>query len=384
MKPSERLAKLPPYLFADLDRQKQAVRALGKDVIDLSIGDPDLPPPRALVDALKSALDDKNVHRYPSYSGSIEFRKAAAHWLSKRHGAKIDPEREMLALIGTKEGLGHMTMALVGCGDVVLVPSPGYPMYGQATILAGGTPHLMPVTRETNFVPIFEDIPKSVLKKTKILFLNYPNNPTSAVATRACFEKAIELARQYDFLVCHDAAYIEIHSQAEKPLSILSIPGAKDVAVEFHSFSKTFCVCGWRIGFAAGNAEVVRALGHFKENMDSGTFTAIQNAMIYAMENLSDHIDGICSIYASRRQSFSKNLERMGFRVFHSDASFYIWAEIPSKMKSIEFCKRLLERSAVAATPGVGFGQYGEGFVRFSLTVPTERLEEAATRMAKL
>lgn len=384
MKPSERLSKLPPYLFADLDRQKKAVRALGKQVIDLSIGDPDLPPPRALVDALKNALNEKSVHRYPSYSGSIEFRTASAQWLSKRHDAKVDPEREVLTLIGTKEGLGHMTMALVGPGDAVLVPSPGYPMYGQATILAGGTPHLMPVMRETNFLPDFAAIPKGVLKKTKILFLNYPNNPTSAMTTRACFEKAVDLAREYGFIVCHDAAYIEIHSAAEKPLSILSIAGAKDVAVEFHSFSKTFCVCGWRIGFVAGNADVLRALGHFKENMDSGTFTAVQNAMIYAMENLSGHIDGIRSIYASRRQSFSKNLECMGFHVFHSDASFYIWAQIPGKVTSIEFCKRLLERTAVAATPGIGFGPHGEGSVRFSLTVPTEELEDAATRMAKL
>jgi len=384
MKPSERLSKLPLYLFADLDRQKKAARALGKDVIDLSIGDPDLEPPRALVDALKNALGERGIHKYPPYSGSPEFRKASAQWLSKRHDAKLDYEKEVLALIGTKEGIGHLILAMVNPGDVVLVPSPGYPMYMQATILAGGTPHFVPVTKETNFLPVFDDIPKGVLKKTKLLFLNYPNNPTSATATRACFEKAIELAKEYGFIVCHDAAYLEIHSGTERPISILSLPGAKDVAVEFHSFSKTFCVCGWRIGFAAGNADLLGMLGHFKENMDSGVFTAIQHAMVYAMENLSDHIDGISSIYASRRKSFSQNLERMGFRVFHSDASFYVWTEIPKKLKSIEFCKKLLDKAAVAATPGLGFGPHGEGYVRFSLTTPTERLEEAAVRMAKL
>lgn len=360
------------------------MRSLGKKVIDLSIGDPDLEPPVALVDALKTELSRKGVHRYPSYAGSVEFRNACAKWLLSRHGAKVDGEKEVLALIGTKEGIGHMILGMIDPGDVVLVPSPGYPMYIQATALAGGTAHLMPVTKETNFLPEFDAIPKGALKKAKLMFLNYPNNPTSAVATRECFEKAIALAKEHGFLVCHDAAYIEISSGTTRPPSILSLPDAKDAAVEFHSFSKTFCACGWRLGFVAGNSEALRALGHIKENMDSGVFTAIQRAMIYAMEELEGHIAGLCSIYASRRQSFSKNLERMGFRVFHSDASFYIWAELPEKQGSIEFCKKLLERTAVAATPGIGFGRYGEGYVRFSLTVPTEELEEAATMMAKL
>ena len=384
MKPSERLSKLPPYLFADLDRQKSEVRALGKSIIDLSIGDPDLEPPRPLVDALKNALNERTVHKYPAYAGSADFRMAVAKWLSSRHGVKVNAEGETLALIGSKEGIAHLTLAMIDPGDVVLVPSPGYPAYSQATILAGGTVHFVPVTKETNYMPDFDAIPKGVLKKAKILFLNYPNNPTSALATRGCFEKAIELAREYGLLICHDAAYIEIHSAAEKPLSILSIPGAKDVALEFHSFSKTFCICGWRIGFVAGSKEAIKALGHFKSNMDSGVFTAIQRAMIYGMENLNDYIDGICSIYASRRLSFAQNLERTGFRVFNSNASFYIWAQIPGKTTSIEFCKKLLQKSRVAATPGVGFGPHGEGFVRFSLTSPTEQLEEAATRMAKL
>lgn len=384
MRPSKRLERLPPYLFADLDRQKTAIRALGKDVIDLSIGDPDLEPPRALVDALKDALSDKAVHRYPSYVGHVDFRKACANWLATRHSAKVAPDKEVLALIGSKEGISHLILGMVDPGDVVLVPSPGYPAYSQATCLAGGTEHLVPVTKENKFLPDLDAIPKSVLKKAKMLFLNYPNNPTSATATRECFEKAIELAREFGFLICHDAAYIEIHSAQEKPLSILSLPHAKDVAVEFHSFSKTFCVCGWRVGFVAGNAQATGVLGQYKSNMDSGVFTAIQKAMIYGMENLSGHIDGICSIYASRRQSFARSLERMGFHVFNSDASFYIWAGIPDKTPSIELCKKMLERCQVAATPGVGFGPHGEGYVRFSLTSSTEHLEEAATRMAKL
>jgi LL-diaminopimelate aminotransferase len=383
MKPADRLTKIPPYLFADLDRQKRAIRAGGGRVIDLSIGDPDLPPPRQLVEELKSVLGDMAVHRYPSYTGCVEFRTAAAKWLARRHQAEVDPDTEMLALIGSKEGIAHLILAAVNPGDITLVPSPGYPVYSQATHLAGGLPHYVPLLKENNFLPDFDSIPRSVLKKAKILFLNYPNNPTASLAARSCFEKAVDLAREHKFLICHDAAYIEIHSSTEPPISILSVPGAKEVAVEFHSFSKTFCICGWRIGFAAGNKDALEVLAGMKQNMDSGVFTAIQKALVYAMENLEGHIDGIRSIYASRKQTFSRDLERMGFRSHPSNATFYIWAEYPQKMKSIEFCKKLLEKTGIAATPGVGFGQEGEGFVRFSLTIPTEQLEEAAVKMAK-
>lgn len=383
MKPAERLTKIPPYLFAELDRQKQAIKAKGGKIIDLSIGDPDLPPPRSLVEELKSALSDQAVHRYPSYVGSPEFRTAAAKWLARRYHAQVDPNTELLALIGSKEGIAHLILATINPGDVTLVPSPGYPVYSQATHLAGGIPHYIPLSKENNFLPDLNAIPKKVLKKAKILFLNYPNNPTASLATRAFFEKAVELARENKFLICHDAAYIEIHSGMQPALSILSIPGAKDVAVEFHSFSKTFCICGWRIGFAAGSKDAVGVLASMKQNMDSGVFTAIQRALIYAMDHLDGHIDGIRSIYASRRQTFSRNLERMGFRSHPSNATFYIWAEYPQKMRSIEFCKKLLEKVGIAATPGVGFGPEGEGFVRFSLTIPTEQLEEASVKMAK-
>lgn len=384
MKSSDRLKNLPPYLFADLDRQKKAARAKGQDIIDLSIGDPDVEPPLPLVEALKSALHEHGIHRYPDYTGCPEFRRAVSKWLSNRHGVQVSPDGEVLTLIGSKEGLAHLIFAVVNPGDTVLIPSPGYPAYTQATILAGAAPHFIPITKEHHYLPAFDDIPKTVLKKTKILFLNYPNNPTSALAHPTVFEAAIRLAHEYGFIVCHDAAYIEIFSGMQKPVSILSLPGAKDVAVEFHSFSKTFCIAGWRVGFAAGNAGILSTLAKFKQNMDSGLFTGIQKALVYAMEHLGSHVDGLNSIYASRRQSFVKTLERMGFHSLLSDATFYVWAEIPTKVSSIDFCKRLLEKCAVAATPGIGFGQNGEGHVRFSLTVPTERLEEAATRMAKL
>lgn len=384
MKIAERIVKLPPYLFAELDREKSKVIAKGEKLIDLSIGDPDLPPPRSLVEELKSALSDNQVHRYPSYIGSHDFREAASRWLARRHEVNVDPDTELIALIGSKEGLAHLTLAVVNPGDVSMYPSPGYPVYSQATILAGGKSHILPLTKENHFLPDFDEVPKNILKKTRILFLNYPNNPTSACATRECFEKAIALAHEFKFLICHDAAYLEIYSDVTRPLSILSLPGAKEVAVEFHSFSKTYCVPGWRIGFAAGNKEAIAALAHVKQNVDSGAFTAIQRALIYAMENLDGHIEGLRSIYSSRRQAFSKDLERMGFRVWPSLASFYVWTEYPFKMKSMEFCKRLLEKTALAATPGIGFGPHGEKFVRFSLTIPTEHLEEASTRMAKL
>ncbi len=383
IKPAKRLLKIPPYLFADLDRQKREISASGEKIIDLSVGDPDLPPPVQLIERLKSALEDKMVHRYPSYSGKDEFKIAAAKWLSRRYHAEVDPANELLTLIGSKEGIAHLVLALVNPNDIVIIPSPSYPVYSHATHLAGGIPYYIPLLKENSYLPDFDSIPKDILKKAKLFFLNYPNNPTTSMATRVCFKRAVELANEYNFLICHDAAYIEIYSVSPPPLSILSIDEAKKVALEFHSFSKTYCICGWRIGFAAGNKEAVSLLASIKHNIDSGVFTAIQLALIYAMENLDAHIDGIRSIYASRKLTFSRELERMGFRVYPSNSTFYLWAKYPGTMKSVEFCKRLLEKTKVAATPGVGFGQEGEGFIRFSLTIPTEKLEEAAARMAK-
>jgi LL-diaminopimelate aminotransferase len=383
MKPANRLKNLPPYLFAELDRAKKKLRADGADIIDLSIGDPDMEPPAQLKKYLADALGIPEIHRYPSYAGSPEFRKAVADWMAKRHDANVDPDGEVVALIGAKEGIVHFVMACINEGDVVVTPSPGYPPYIHATILAGGTAHEFPLTPETDFQPDFDAVPTSVWKKAKILFLNYPNNPTSATATRATFEKAIELARKYDFIVVNDAAYIDVASPDNLPLSILAIPGAKDVSIEFHSLSKTFNICGWRIGWCAGNRDVVGLIGRFKESVDSGAFTAIQHACVRGMATLEDHIVGMQGIYMTRRNALTKQLSLMGLEVLRSNAGFYVWAKLPSE-KSREFCTNLLEKAHVAATPGLGFGKHGEGYVRFSLTASTERINEAIERMAKL
>lgn len=383
MNPADRLNNLPPYLFAELDRAKARVKAEGHDLIDLSIGDPDQNPPAALKGLLTEALDAPEVHRYPSYAGSIEFRAAAAAWMRRRHDIDVDPAREVVTLIGSKEGIAHLTMATVNPGDAVVIPSPGYPTYTHATILAGGNPVELPLIAEKKFQPDFDAVPESSWKQARILFLNYPNNPTSVTAARETYERAVELAKEHDFLIINDAAYIDISSQHNRPLSILNIPGAKDVAVEFHSLSKTFNICGWRIGWCAGNESAIGLLGRIKESIDSGAFTAIQYACIGAMEKLEDHVLGMQGIYGSRRENLTKQLSLMGLQVTHSDAGFYVWAKIDGK-SSTEFCTNLLEKAHVAATPGLGFGKHGEGYVRFSLTAPTERIIEAVRRMAKL
>lgn len=383
MKAAKRLQNLPPYLFAELDRAKKKLRNEGADIIDLSIGDPDMEPPVQLKQYLAEALNIPEIHRYPSYAGSPEFRKAVSGWMAKRHDANVDPNGEVVALIGAKEGIVHFVMATINEGDTVVTPSPGYPPYIHAIILAGGKAHEFPLTPETDFQPDFDAVPEKVWKEAKVLFLNYPNNPTSATATRTTFEKAIELAREHDFIVVNDAAYIDVASPDNLPLSILAIPGAKDVAIEFHSLSKTFNICGWRIGWCAGNKEVVGLIGRFKESVDSGAFTAIQKACVKGMATLEDHIVGMQGIYMTRREALTKQLSLMGLEVLRSDAGFYVWAKLPSG-KSTEFCTNLLEKAHVAATPGLGFGKHGEGYVRFSLTASTERINEAIERMAKL
>jgi len=383
MKPAKRLQNLPPYLFAELDRAKKKLRDEGADIIDLSIGDPDMEPPAQLKQYLADALNTPEIHRYPSYAGCPEFRKAVSDWMSKRHDANVDPDGEVLGLIGAKEGIVHFVMATINEGDMVVTPSPGYPPYIHATILAGGKTHEFPLTPDTDFQPDFDAVPADVWKKAKILFLNYPNNPTSATATRETFEKAIELARKYDFIVVNDAAYIDVASPDDLPLSILAVPGAKDVAIEFHSLSKTFNICGWRIGWCAGNKDIVGLVGRFKESVDSGAFTAIQHACAKGMATLEDHIVGMQGIYMTRREAITKQLSLMGLQVLRSNAGFYVWAKLPSG-KSTDFCTNLLEKAHVAATPGLGFGKHGEGYVRFSLTASTERIGEAIERMAKL
>ncbi|MBI2091847.1 MAG: LL-diaminopimelate aminotransferase [Deltaproteobacteria bacterium] len=387
---SQRLNKLPPYLFAELDRKKKALLAKGADLIDLSIGDPDIETPPHIVKALRESVGDKRFHRYPPYNGIPEFREAAVQYMKRRFNASLDVNSEILTLIGSKEGIYHTPFALANPGDAILVPSPGYPVYSTAAILAGCAVHEMPLKWENNFLPDFSLIPKDIIKRAKILFLNYPNNPTSAVATKDFFAGAVEFARQNNILLCHDAAYVEIAYDGLKAPSIFEVEGAKEVAVEFHSLSKTFNMTGWRIGFVAGKAEAVSAIGKIKTNADSSATAFVQRAAAAALASDMKCVEENCRIYKERREILAKGLKKIGLKVYDSSATFYVWASaspLPSPSRGEgegegDITSRLLEKSHIAATPGEGFGTYGKGYIRFSLSAPTERIKEAVERIS--
>lgn len=380
---AQRLIALPPYLFARIDQLKQEAIEQGLDIISLGIGDPDIPTPEPIIKSLKRAACNPANHQYPSYRGMDKFREAAAGWCNKRFSLSLDPQREVIALIGSKEGIAHIPLAFVNPGDVVLVPSPGYPVYHSATILAGGVPYPMPLKKENLFLPDLSAIPEEVAGKARIMFLNYPNNPTAAVADQEFFALVVAFAVKYNIIICHDAAYSEIAFGGYRPLSFLECEGAKEVGIEFHSLSKTFNMTGWRIGFAAGNAEVISGLGGIKTNIDSGAFQAIQEAGITAMEDLETTPPDIIKTYQDRRDIVLESLKRMGIDVEPSKATFYVWFSVPGG-DSADFCARLLQETGVVITPGVGFGEFGEGFARIALTVGKERLQEAMDRMEKL
>ncbi|MGC9109359.1 MAG: LL-diaminopimelate aminotransferase [Caldimicrobium sp.] len=380
---SERLKKIPPYLFVELDRLKNEKLKEGADVIDLGIGDPDIPTPREIVEVAQRALEKPENHRYPANPGSLFFRKACADYMKRRFGVTFDPESEVLALIGSKEGIAHLPLAFVNPGDVVLCPDPAYPVYHLGTIFTHGEPYYMPLTWENDFLPDFGKIPEEVLRKTKILWLNYPNNPTGACATKEFYQEAIKLAKKYDFVVACDAAYVELYYE-ERPLSIFEVEGAKEIAIEFHSLSKTFCMTGWRIGFACGKREIVQALAKVKSNIDSGVFTAIQEAGAYALSNLESLVPPLKKVFEERRNFLGKELKNLGFEFKLTKATFYLWVKVPEGYTSSEFCKKLLKELAIVVTPGNGFGTFGEGYFRIALTVGVERLKEAIKRLATL
>jgi LL-diaminopimelate aminotransferase len=380
---AQRLKQLPPYLFAKLDQLKQEARDQGMDIISLGVGDPDIATPEPIIKSLKTAADNPANHQYPSYEGMLKFREAAAEWCQKRFSVSVDPQREVITLIGSKEGIGHIPLAFVNPNDYVLVPSPGYPVYNAATILAEGIPYVMPLKKENRFLPDLSVIPEDVAKKTKIMYLNYPNNPTSAVADHDFFDSVVKFAVKYNIIVCHDMAYSEITYDGYRPPSFLECDGAKEVGVEFHSLSKTFNMTGWRIGFAAGNAEVINGLGGVKTNIDSGAFQAIQEAGITAMKNMETTQPDTIQTYRERCEIVLGSLRQMGIDVQPPKATFYIWFAVPGG-NSAEFCSRLLQETGVVLTPGVGFGESGEGYARIALTVEKERLKEAMTRMEKL
>jgi len=379
---SDRLKKLPPYLFARLDEMKKEVKEKGVDVIDLGVGDPDMPTPGHIVSSLQESSARPENHRYPSYAGMPELRKSFADWFKKRFGVELDPELEVLPLLGSKEGIGHIPLAFVNQGDVVLVPDPGYPVYRAGVTLAGGECCMMPLLPENNFLPDFNSIPEAVAKKAKIMFLNYPNNPTSAVASRTFFKEALEFANKFEIMVCHDAAYSEVCYDGYIAPSFLEVEGGKEIGVEFHSLSKTYNMTGWRIGFAAGNREVIKGLGKVKTNLDSGIFQAVQIAGIEALKSSGGDTGRLLDIYRERRDIFVGRLNAMGWDIPKPKATFYIWAPVLPGYDSMSLVLSLLEETGIVTTPGVGFGGSGEGFIRMSLTIDKKRLEEAAERIA--
>lgn len=381
---AERLKQLPPYLFAELDRKKDAVKARGVDVIDLGVGDPDQPTPKNIIDTLSEAAQDPRHHGYPSYSGMNHFREAVSRWYKKRTGVDLDPVKEIVSLIGSKEGIAHIPLAFIDPGDVVLVPSPAYPVYKIATQFAGGTPYEMPLLKENNFLPDLAAIPADVAEKAKMMFLNYPNNPTSAVATKEFFTKVVEFANRHNIMICHDFAYSEMAFDGYKPPSFLETEGAMEVGIEFHSLSKTYNMTGWRIGFAVGNSEIIGGLGQIKSNIDSGAFEAIQIAAIKAMEDDAAWVAEMQQLYTERRNVVLTGLEKLGIHADPPKATFYVWAEVPKGYNATDFVSHLLEKAGILVTPGNGFGDPGEGYFRIALTVSKERLQEALDRMAEV
>jgi len=380
---AERLKHLPPYLFAEIDKKKKEVAARGVDIISLGIGDPDLPTPKHIVERLKKASEDPKNHKYPDYEGLYEFRAAASSFVEKRFGVKFDPATEVVSLIGSKEGIAHIPLAFVNPGDYVLVPDPAYPVYNIGTLFAGGVSYTMPLKEENGFLPDLKAIPEEVLKKTKIMHINYPNNPTSATADKNFFADVIELALKYKFIVCHDMAYSELFYE-DKPISIFNVDGAKEVAIEMHSLSKTYSMTGWRIGFAVGNPSVIEGLGKIKTNVDSGIFQAVQEAGIEALTGSQEMVEKYRNIYKERRDLVIKKLSELGYKYFYPKATFYVWVKTPNNMSSRDFCTKLLEEAGVVVTPGVGFGEYGEGYFRIALTVDKQRIEEAFSRISKI
>jgi LL-diaminopimelate aminotransferase len=381
---ANRLQQLPPYLFAELDRKKAEARAKGVDVIDLGVGDPDTPTPEHIIAKLAEAARDPQYHRYPSYSGLNSFREAVSRWYEKKAGIKLDPKQEVVSLIGSKEGLAHIPLAFVNPGDVVLVPSPAYPVYKIATLFAGGIPYEMPLRKENGFLPVLDAIPGDILAKAKMMFLNYPNNPTAAVADARFFEKVVAFAEKNNIMVCHDYAYSEMTFDGYRAPSFLETPGAMKVGIEFHSLSKTYNMTGWRIGWAAGNAEIVGGLGQIKSNIDSGIFEAIQIAGMAAMENDAEWLAQMSALYTERRDILVQGLQQLGIKAVSPKATFYIWAEVPEKYTSASFVAHLLEKAGIVTTPGNGFGDPGEGYFRMALTVSKERLTEALARLKQV
>ena len=381
MKVSERLEKIPPYLFAEIDRKIAEARAKGIDIISLGIGDPDKPTLQPVVDEMHKAIDNPKNHDYPPYNGTEQFRTAARNWMKKRFDVELNADTEILANIGSKEAIAHVFFAYVDKGDYTLVPDPGYPVYKNATIFAGGTPYAMPLLEENGFLPDLDKIPEDIARKAKLMFINYPNNPTGATADLEFYKKAVAFCKKYDILLCSDMAYSEMTYDGYKAPSVLQVEGAKDVTLEFYSHSKSYNMTGWRVGFVAGNADAIKALGTIKNNIDSGTFKAIQQAASAAFSVEQSYIDKLNGMYQERRDVMVKGLQELGWDIKPTKATFYIWIPTPNGMSSEEFATLMLEKANVVVPPGIGYGKCGEGYIRIALTKDVEILKKALQRM---
>ncbi|MDD5082252.1 MAG: LL-diaminopimelate aminotransferase [Dehalococcoidales bacterium] len=382
MKMAQRIANLPPYLFVGITRKIAEKRARGEEVISFAIGDPDIPTPPHIIQRLCQAAQDPANHRYPESDGLLELRQAIAEWYQKRFTVSLDPGKEVMPLIGSKEGIAHIALCFIDAGDIALVPDPGYPVYSIGTILTGGQPYYLPLYENNGFLPDFDSIPEDIARKAKLLWLNYPNNPTAATADIDFFERAVEFARRYDLAICHDGPYSEVAYDGYRPVSFLQARGAKEVGVEFHSLSKSYNMPGWRIGMAVGNAAMINALKVVKSNLDSGIPQAIQYAAIEALRGPQDCIPEHNAIYQKRRDRLVATLNKIGLKARLPRASLYVWAKVPEGYTSLDFANDLLEQVGVVVTPGIGYGQNGEGYVRISLTIPDAELEKGISRFA--
>ena len=376
-----RMNNLPPYLFARIDEMKAQQQKKGTDIIDLGVGDPDLPTPDHIVASLCEAAQNPENHHYPSYAGMPEYRSAVADWYQQRFGVSLDPQKEVIALMGSKDGIAHIAEAVVDPGDYVLAPSPGYPVYRTGTLFAEGRVHEMPLTEKNKFVPVLEEIPEKVAKAAKLMFINYPNNPTAAVAPDGFYREVVDFASDHGIVVVSDNAYSEIAYDGYRAPSFLEIKGAMEVGIEMHSLSKTYNMTGWRIGMAVGNEEILAGLGRVKTNVDSGVFNAVQRAAITALSGPQDCVKNACATYQERRDVLVAGLRSLGFEVAAPQATFYIWMPVQDCMA---FAAKLLSETGIVVTPGVGFGPGGEGYVRFALTRPVARINEAVERMRGL
>ena len=381
IEPSTKLANLPKYIFAELDEWKDAARAEGKDFIDLGIGSPDGPTPEPIIEAAIQSMKNPKNHGYPSFKGKIEFRKEISKWMKNRYNVDIDPESEIQTLVGAKEGLANIAMAFTNPDDINIVPDPYYPVLSRGTWIASGKVYHTPLKPENNYLPDLDSIPEDIAQKAKIFFVNYPNNPTAAIAPREFLEKLVAFCKKYNILLCYDMAYGEVCFDGYRPLSIFSIEGAKDIAVEYHSFSKTFNMAGWRIGFVCGNPEYIKIIHDMKTNTDYGTCSIMQDAGMAALNIDYSYVAETMNNYARRRDFMIEGFEKLGWNIEKTKATMYMWLKIPTGYTSKEWCKMVFDKAGVVFTPGIAFGEYSDNCFRVSLVQPDETLKEALKRL---